>query len=250
MDFRVTDDLADPPGASEQFHTERLVRPFPSFLCYAPTDAAPEPAPPPFLEAGQVTFGSFNNRRKITTDVLALWASVLEAVPGSRLLMKAQALIDPACRDDIATTLVALGVSRDRFDLVPLTRSHFEHLEAYGRIDVALDTFPYNGTTTTMEALWMGVPVVTLSGSTHRSRVGRSILTNVGLAGLVASSRDEFVDVARRLATDTERLRELRGTLRSTVGRSPVMDARGFGDALDAAYRQMWREWCAERCRA
>lgn len=247
IDYRITDSITDPPGTSEQFHTERLVRPSSSFLCYAPMDSAPDVHPPPLVESGHVTFGSFNNRRKITTDVLETWAAVLAAVPGARLCLKAQALADPICRDEVSKVLAGQGVSLDRFDLVPLATTHLEHLDQYKRIDIALDTFPYNGTTTTIEALWMGVPVVTLSGSTHRSRVGRSLLTNAGLFDLVASSREEFVEIARGLARNPQRICDLRTSLRGMVQSSPIMHRKGFGDAIDATYREMWREWCARQ---
>lgn len=244
MDYRITDALADPPGESERFHTEHLRRPFSSFLCYSPTEEGPEVEPPPVDRTGFVTFGSFNNRRKITDEVLETWAAVLNAVPGSRLLIKAQALVDPVCCDAIAAKLDARGIARDRFELAPLAPSHRGHLRQYGRVDIALDTFPYNGTTTTCEALWMGVPVVTLVGSTHRSRVGLSILSNVGLPELAVRSRAGFVGCAAQLAEDRERVRTLRRDLRPMMRKSPVMDSKGFAETLSKLYRDVWRDWC------
>jgi predicted O-linked N-acetylglucosamine transferase (SPINDLY family) len=136
------------------------------------------------------------------------------------------------------------GVTADRLELEGWQKSHEDHLAAYGQVDIALDTFPYHGTTTTRDALWMGVPVVTLAGQSHVSRVGISLLTNVGLPGLVAHSLEEYVQIASALARDIPRLNNLHATVRHKMEQSPLMDAARFARNFEAAYRQMWHTWC------
>ena len=189
MDARIVDAWTDPPGNREgeadSTHTEKLVRLPNGFLCYRPSDTAPAIAPPPSIKNGYVTFGSFNNLSKVTDETIAAWSAVLKAVPGSRLLLKAKALADPATRDRVAGLFGAQGIAPDRLDLMGWVLDG-DPLETYNRVDIGLDTFPYNGTTTTCEALWMGVPAVSLVGATHAGRVGLSLLTRAGLTDLAA----------------------------------------------------------------
>src|SRR6185369_4920000 len=181
LDFRITDRFADPPGATERFHSERLVRLPRSFSCYLPPSSAPPVAALPALAAGRVTFGSFNNLAKVAPEVISLWARVLLALPGSRLLMKCKPLADPEICARLRAGFEREGVAAERVELHPGNASAGDHLAQYHRVDIALDTFPYHGTTTSCEALWMGVPVVTLAGTRHASRTGVSILSNCGL---------------------------------------------------------------------
>src|SRR6185436_1557077 len=176
------------------YSTERLLRLDPCFLCYRPLKEAPPVGPGPSGEA--ITFGSFNVLQKFTDSLLALWKRVLEAAPGSRLLLKTQGFNQAPVREQMAARLVRAGVPVQRFELLPWIPSGPDHLAAYRRVDIALDTHPYNGTTTTCEALYMGVPVVALAGRHHASRVGASLLHAVGLPGLVADSPDEYVRIA------------------------------------------------------
>ncbi|HVY49284.1 MAG TPA: tetratricopeptide repeat protein [Minicystis sp.] len=240
IDARVTDAFADPPGETEALHTERLVRPFASFLAYAPLASTPEPSSPPVETNGVVTFGSFNARRKVTPGCVALWSRVLAEVPNSRLLLKSKPLDAPACLERLLRDFEAHGIARERVEAVPHQRSMLDHLATYARIDVALDTSPYNGTTTTCEALWQGVPVVTLAGRVHASRVGASLLTNVGLADLVAADADAFVKIASTLAGDVARRRSLRMGLRAMMRSSPLCDARGLAAGLERLYRELF----------
>jgi predicted O-linked N-acetylglucosamine transferase (SPINDLY family)/predicted SAM-dependent methyltransferase len=240
MDYRLTDALTDPPGAAERFHTEKLVRLPGGFLCYRPPEDAPQAVRPPCLDSGRVTFGSFNNLSKVTDDMIALWARLLEEVPGSRLLMKAYGLSAESARRDFGARFAARGIGADRLRLLPPERAHRDHLARYNDIDVALDTFPYNGTTTTCEALWMGVPVVSLAGNSHVSRVGLSLLERVGLADLVAAGPDEYVAKAAALARDARRLSGLREGLRQRLRSSPLLDAQRLTRELESAYLGMW----------
>ncbi|MEO5375313.1 MAG: tetratricopeptide repeat protein [Alphaproteobacteria bacterium] len=243
IDVRFTDALADPPGAADALHTERLVRLPHGFLCYRPPDDAPEPAAGPPAEAAP-TFGCFNNLAKVNDGVVAVWAALLAQVPGARLVLKSAQLADVGQCAETRTRFAEHGVDPDRLDLVGRVASRRDHFLAYGRVDVALDPFPYAGVTTTCESLWMGVPVVTLAGRTHAARVGVSLLTRVGLADLIAADEDHYVAIAAALVRDRTRLRSLRPGLRSRLAASPLGDAGLFTRALEGVYREMWRAWC------
>lgn len=246
MDWRITDPLADPPG-EEAYHSETLLRLDGCFLCYQPDPSTPPVAPLPASTAGHVTFGSFNNYSKINPGVLALWAGVLQRVPGSRLLMKCPALTDADARARIVRDMQALGVDAGRLELLGHTPTRAEHLALYARVDIALDTFPYNGTTTTCEALWMGVPVVTLAGVRHAGRVGASLLTAVGHPEWIAATAEDYLTAAARLAADLDRLQTVRAGLRADVAASTLCDAAGFVRRIESAYLDIWRRWCESR---
>jgi len=235
MDYRITDRLADPPGTTERHHSEELVRLPRSFCCYQPHPDAPEVAPPPSLADGRITFGSFNNLCKVTPEVIALWSRVLHGVPGSRFLIKAPPLSDPQVRERLAATFAGFGIEPGRVELQGGNRSIAEHLGEYRRVDIALDTSPYNGTTTTCEALWMGVPVVTLAGERHSSRTGVSILTNCGLEELVAADAEAYLETALRLAGDAGWLRRFREGTREGLKGAPLLDAAGITRELEEA---------------
>ena len=241
MDYRLTDAWADPPGQTESYHSEALVRLDPCAWCYQPR-ASPPVTPRP---DGPITFGSFNTFVKVTAPMLHLWSRILKAVPDSRLLLKALALGSESTRQRVRGLLGQEGIGPERLELRGGEPHYADHLALYHRIDVALDTFPYHGTTTTCEALWMGVPVVTLAGSCHVSRVGVSLLTTAGLPELVATTTEEYLQIAASLAHDRPRLTHLRATLRPQLQQSPLMDAPRFARTIEAAYRQMWRQWCA-----
>jgi protein O-GlcNAc transferase len=243
MDYRITDALADPPGSTERFHSERLVRLERSFCCYLPPLVAPAPAELPSLGSGRITFGSFNNLSKVTPEVIALWARVLLALPGSRILLKCSPLADAEVCARILEAFGAGGVTGERIELHPGDATPAGHLAQYGRVDIALDTFPYNGTTTTCEALWMGVPVVTLAGTRHAGRTGVSLLTNCGLEELVARSADQYLSIACQLAGDAEKLQGLRAGLRGMLGRSPLTDAAALTGELENVFEGMLLEY-------
>lgn len=243
MNARIVDALTDPPG-SEPLATERLVRLGGCFLCYAPPPHAPAVAPGPLARGGPLTFGSFNALHKITPPLLDLWAQVLLATPGSRLLLKNGGLSDPVEAAAFHLALAQRGVARSRVVMKPPTATPAEHLAAYSEVDIALDTFPYHGTTTTLEALWMGVPVVTLAGDRHVARVGVSLLTNVGLPELVATDPAGYTRIATALGADAARLCTWRGQLRPRLAASVICDGPGFGRRFEASLRELWREWC------
>ncbi len=244
IDFRLTDARADPPGETDALHTESLLRLPRSFICYGPPQDAPEPTTPPSQSAGHITFGSFNNLAKTTPELIETWSRILSAVPGSRLLLKSRATADPATRQRLLALFSAADVNVERIGFLNPEPSHFEHLAAYRQIDIALDTFPYHGTTTTCEALWMGIPVITRAGPVHAARVGVSLLAQVGLDQLVATGEKEYIRTAARLAGDRELLATLHHTLRGTMRRSSLCDAAGFTAELEQAYRKMWVDWC------
>jgi predicted O-linked N-acetylglucosamine transferase (SPINDLY family) len=244
VDYRFTDAIADPDGETDCFHTEELVRLPQGFLCYGTPSDSPGVDELPLLEAGHVTFGCFNNLSKLTPAVLALWAQLLARVPGARLALKSFGLAGENVRQALRERFAAHGVAPERLQILGPEPLFTGHLARYGAVDVALDTFPYNGTTTTCEALWMGVPVVSLAGKTHVSRVGSSILHRVGFGELVARSSEEYIETAARLAADAGRLRELRAGMRTRMQASPLLDAPGFAGHVEAAYRMMWRRWC------
>ncbi len=240
IDYRITDAVADPPG-SDAFCTETLIRLPNGFLCYQPPPDAP---PVTARSSDTVVFGSFNNSAKLSLETIALWAEILRRIPGARLCIKSAVFGDDGARKRVLDLFQANGVLPDRITLWTRTDSTAGHLALYNEIDIALDTTPYNGTTTTCEALWMGTPVVTMNGNIHASRVGASLLHRVGLTDLVARDAGEYVEKVVALAGDRERLRRLHAGLREQMASSPLMDANAFVSDLEAAYRQMWRKWC------
>jgi protein O-GlcNAc transferase len=246
IDYRLVDEVTDPPG-SERLAVETLARVPGCFLCYQPPDDAPDPVPPPSQAAGHVTFGSFNAIKKLTPQAAAVWSALLRRVEGSRLVLKGAGLGGRAARERVAGLFAAHGLDPSRVELLDMTIGRTEHLAGYARVDVALDTFPYNGTTTTCEALWMGVPVVALRGSAHASRVGASLLAAAGVPELVADDSAGYGELAASLAGDAGRLGELRATLRRRVAASTLCDGPGYARRVESLYRDMWRRWCAAR---
>lgn len=243
MDFRITDGIADPMNSTDRWHSERLARLPGGFLAFQP--ALPvEPCPvPPSVAAGHITFGSFNNLSKVTPAVVRVWAEILRRVPNARLIIKSKPLGDPATRERYAGLFEAHGVARHRVDLLTRIDPASNHFRAYDRLDIALDPFPYNGTTTTCEALWMGVPVVSVLGTHHVARVGASILVQCGLTDLVAGDEADYVRRAVELAQDPVRLAALRAGMTARLAASSLTDYTGFARKMEAAYRAMWRDW-------
>lgn len=249
IDFRITDALADPPGPGDALHSERLLRLDPVFLCYAGPAEAPNPDPAPCLASGRITFGSFNNIMKLSPSVIATWSRILSVVPGSRLMIKSSSPVDQSATDALLARFAAHDISPERVQCLPKSRMLADHYRLYGKVDIALDPFPYNGTTTTCEAMWMGAPVVALRGvnGRHAARVSASLLHAVGLDDLVAANLDEYVEIAARLAADHEALARLRSGMRARLLGSPLMDARTMARALENAYREAVRARTAGR---
>jgi protein O-GlcNAc transferase len=245
VDYRFTDAAADPLGTPQRF-AEALVRLPRCFLCYCPPPEAPAPTPPPAARAGHVTFGSFNALAKQTPEVLAVWGRILRAAPSARLVLKAKPFACESARQRWWRALEAEGVARARVDLLPLAPATADHLAQYSLMDIALDPWPYAGTTTTCEALWQGVPVLTLAGRCHAARVGASLLAAAGVGGRwVTEDADAYVARALEAAADVRALAALRTGLRARVAASPLCDARGFVSGLEGTYERLWARWVA-----
>jgi len=242
IDYRLSDPYLDPPGMDESIYNERTIRLPDCFWCYHPLEPQEIPVNSlPALETGVVTFGCLNNFCKINDGVLALWAQVLGAVQPSRLLL----LAPPGShRQRTLDCFRQQGIHPEQVEFVPFLSSR-AYFELYHRIDVALDTLPYNGHTTSLDSLWMGVPVVSLPGQTAVGRAGASILSNAGLDELIAQTPEQYVRIASDLANDPPRLAELRSGLRKRLRQSPLMDAPRFAKNVEQAYRQAWRDYLA-----
>lgn len=244
MDYRFTDAFADQPGLSDELHTETLIRLPHGFLCFQPLREAPDVGALPVLETGNITFGMFNHICKINDEMIAVWSEILQSVPGSKMIIKHEVLGDSDMRTAMYRVFAENGIGEERLELLQKIRSTVEHLELYNRIDIALDTFPYNGTTTTCEALWMGAPVVSLVGDTHVSRVGGSILSTLGLDELSAETKAQYVQIAVELAEDRVALAKIREGLRARMSGSYLCNRQEFTASIEAAYKEIWQTWC------
>jgi predicted O-linked N-acetylglucosamine transferase (SPINDLY family) len=240
MDYRLTDPYLDPPGTHDGWYTETSIRLPDTFWCYDPLTAEPVPGPLPALASGRVTFGCLNNFCKVNPPVLALWAQVLAAVPGSRLLLLCQ---PGSHRQRVLDALAAGGVAPGRVAFTPF-QPRAAYLALHQEVDLGLDTFPYNGHTTSLDAFWMGVPVVTRLGDTVVGRAGWSQLCNLDLSELAATSDETFIQIAVDLARDLPRLARLRAALRPRMEASPLMDGARFARNLETAFRGLWAQWC------
>jgi Flp pilus assembly protein TadD len=241
MDYRFTDARADPPGDADRFATEKLVRFAPTAWAYQPPAEAPDPREAARPRNTPPTFGSFSNLAKITDSTLALWARLLATAPEARLLLKGHGLDEPDTKAAWLARLARAGLPADRLELVGRLPGPAAHLALYHRVDVALDTFPYHGTTTTCEALWMGVPVVSLAGNRHVSRVGVSLLHAVGHPEWIAVDEDAYVQIAARLAAEPVEPAAVRAAMR----RSPLLDHAGQAARFGAALRACWVQRCS-----
>jgi predicted O-linked N-acetylglucosamine transferase (SPINDLY family) len=241
IDYRLTDPYLDPPGHGDELYSEQSVRLPHTFWCYRPLIQTPEVNPLPALQSGHITFGCFNNFHKVTPQTLQLWTATLAAVPGSRLI-----ILSPAGshRDAVRQTFATGGVAPDRIDFVPRLNLE-DYFRLYHQVDICLDTIPYPGHTTTLDSLWMAVPVITLPGNTAVSRGGASILTNLNLGNLIAKTPAEYISLVSQTAADLPALARLRSELRGRMQSSAMMNARQFVDDMEAAYRRMWMAYCA-----
>jgi predicted O-linked N-acetylglucosamine transferase (SPINDLY family) len=239
IDYRLSDPYLDPVGMDESCYSEKTIRLPQTYWCYEPILPELQPNDLPALKNGRVTFGCLNNYGKVSSAAWSAWRRLLTAMPEARLIVRS-----------------GMGSHRDRAvqDIPNPERVSFtgrvslrQYFQQYHEIDIALDPFPYGGGTTTCDALWMGVPVVTLRGRTAVGRAGVSLLSNAGLPQLIAQDADQYVQIARDLAADLPRLAQLRSTLRQQMEKSPLMDAPRFARNVESAYRQMWRQWCQTR---
>ena len=243
IDYRLTDRCLDPPGEDASHYFERSVWLPDCYWCYSAPALPPESLPSSERRPGPLTFGCLNNFAKVTNPTLELWMQLLQRVPEARLLLYARS--EQHC-ERVRGFLNRAGVGESRAEFVG--RQPFEdYLQTYREIDVALDPIPFGGGTTTCDALWMGVPVVTLAGRTAVSRGGSSLLANIGLGELISRSPEQYVNLAARLIGDADGLAALRRELRARLESSPAMDSRGFARGLEAVYRAMWHKWCTNR---
>jgi protein O-GlcNAc transferase len=241
MDYRLSDPYLDPPDTDLSIYSEQTLRLPDNYWCYQPGDTAPDPAPPPALSTGYITFGCLNNFTKVSPAAMDLWTQILHRMPQARLIVHSK---PGAHLKQVRARFVHAGFTADRLEFVGQRPSWLDYINTYNGIDLALDPFPYCGWITTCDSLWMGVPVVSLSGRTAAGRGGKSILTAIGLPELVAETPEQYVQIAVKLAGDLSRLVELRKTLRQRMQSSPLMDAKGFARNIEDAYRDMWRKWC------
>ena len=246
MDYRIIDRCTDPPGYASERMVERPLHMPRVFSVYQAPEDLPETVIAPSEKNGMVTFGSFNYLPKLNPDLLESWAAILQRVDRSRLLIKNMSLTHEAPRERIAEMFCSHGIDRSRIGFAGRTESMREHLSHYQSVDICLDSYPYNGTTTTCDSLVMGVPVVSRYGDDHRSRVGLSQLSATGLDFLASGTRNGYIDAAVNLAKHPENLFNARSELRQRMQSSPLMDGEGFTTELEHALIEVWRLWCRE----
>ncbi len=242
IDYRIVDEITDPPPSADAYANETLVRLSNAFLCYQGDASMSYQAEAPSVSNGYLTFGSFNNLLKVNDGVLSAWAEILKAVPDSRMIIKAKQLSEPAVLKRVNTFFEREGVALSRLQLSASIESSEHHLALYNSVDLALDTFPYNGTTTTFEALWMGVPTLCILGDRHAARVSASIMTHAGLEQFVCNNREAYCQRAIELAHEPEELERLRPQLRELLKNSALCDAKGFAASMEASYLSMLAE--------
>lgn len=245
IDYRITDELADPLEL-HKYYTEELVYLPDNFICYRPPEFAPPLAPSPHIKNGYITFGSFNIGAKIGPLLIALWAQILNANDNSHLLLKFRGGQHQQVQDYYQNEFSKYGIAPDRIQ-VHGRKSPIEHLQMYGQVDIALDTYPYHGTTTTCEAMWMGVPVISLVGGHHSCRVALSIFKSLEMDFFIATTPDEYVSKATALAGKPDALAKIRSTMRTRMAASTLCDGKLFTKNLEATYRKMWHKWCKSR---
>jgi len=245
IDYRIVDQFTDPPGMTEGFSVEKLWRLPEIFCCYGqPRNSPPVIDHPPFADNGYITFGCFNNFSKVTDEVLSTWQKIIDRVPESRLMLEIAGLDDMNFRTVVEDRIRAAGLPFDRVILE--LRKPENQFKLYNAIDIALDPFPCNGGTTSMDTLWMGVPFIALEGRHFVSRMGVTILNNAGLPQFIAHNLADYVDKAVALATDRTQLSTIRDGLQARISQTPLMNQQAFAARVDEAYRQMWKAWCEE----
>jgi predicted O-linked N-acetylglucosamine transferase (SPINDLY family) len=242
IDYRLTDPYLDPPGITDADYIEQSIRLPHCFWLFPPPHEAPPVGALPALSNGFVTFGCLNQHIKVTRPALELWIQILQALPASRLVLQS---LPGTHLDAIRARFAAEGIAGARLDFVPRA-GRIAYFCRYLEFDLALDPFPYNGHTSTLDALWMGVPVITLAGRTAVGRGGASILSNAGLTEFITRTPEQYVATAVAWGTDLPRLAQLRAELRQRVRTSPLIDGRQYAADVEAAFRRMWTTWCGE----
>lgn len=243
MHYRLSDAVLDPPGESERYYSEKLVRLSRFYAAFTPDPCTPAVGKAPLERNGFVTFASLNSLAKITPSMLSLWAEILTGAPDSRLILQAAGLDGDELQQQIHKFFMERGVAKKRISLRGWIGIN-DFLRIGGEADIALDPYPFNGGVTTCHALWMGLPVVTMSGKSAASRVGRSILSRMNMEGLVAETPAQYRDIALGLAMDHSQIALMRATLRDRMNSSGLLDGAALAHEVEAAYRTMWRAWC------
>jgi predicted O-linked N-acetylglucosamine transferase (SPINDLY family) len=243
--YRFTDPITDPIGEGDDLHSEKLVRLPHTFFCFQPTADSPDVVESPIKKTGHITFGSVNNLLKVNTEVIAVWSEILNRLPGSRLLMIGRDFMQESIKNRFVDLFASQGIKTNRIEMIPSV-PHSEFLAIHGRIDIALDPFPYNGQTATCNSLWMGVPVITLRGKNHVARVGASIMTNIGLPELIAEDQEGYVKQAITFAKNPDLLSELRLGMRARMIQSPICDTETFTKNIEEAYTKMWKTYASK----
>jgi predicted O-linked N-acetylglucosamine transferase (SPINDLY family) len=249
IDYVLANKWVVPPGEENQW-TERIWRLPDTYLCFSEPPDAPQPGAPPGLGKGHVTFGSFNNSNKLSDRTLAAWSTILRRVPGARLVLRSSGQYHEGLVENLERRLTLAGIDAGRVRIDRKITDYAAHLRSYDEIDIALDPFPYNGGTTTVEALYMGVPVLVRAGDRYVAHMGESILHNAGLADWIAPDEAAYAGLGAYFAADLGGLATLRSSLRNRMLASPLFDAPRFARNLEAAIRGMWRLWCAAERRA
>ena len=244
IDYRFTDVWADTKRKNDYLHSEKLVYLPHGFLCYQPLDNSPQVDALPALSNNYITFGCFNNLPKVTPELISYWAEILKALPTSKLILKSKSLSDTATRKYFQQLCQQHKINPQQIEMIGWIADKNQHLSLYNQIDIALDTFPYHGTTTTCEALWMGVPVITLAGKSHVSRVGVSLLSSVRLEDFIAYSVDDYIQKAIALANNQKQLQQLRANLRQQMLNAPLTNGKLITKSIEDAYGNMWKHWC------
>lgn len=245
MDYRITDPYMDPPGMTEQFHSEKLIY-FPSTAYFSPSPNAPDVTPLPALGSDSFTFGSFNQPYKLNDQVIELWATILNRIKNSRLILLVGETDNEVIEEEYKNKFAKYGADKDQITFIskqPMTH----YLQAHQSIDLCLDTFPFNGGTTTHHSLWMGVPVVTLAGNTSCSRVGVTILSTLTLENFIAQTANEYIEICQYYAENLSELNQIRLSLRETINASSIRNEVGFINTLSECYRQVWKLWCDQQ---
>ncbi len=244
VDYRIVDQVTDPLPEAQRLCTEQLLFMPRIFSIYQAPDELPDLATQKRESTTGIRFGSFNNLAKLNDALIGAWAQILARTPGSTILIKDVAMDRKSNREEILEKFTQHGIEPDRIEFMGYVENRLEHLKIFNQVDLSLDSFPYNGTTTTCESLIMGVPVVTHAGKDHRSRVSASQLSALKLEELIAASEEDYIEIAVALANDRTRLSTLSEGLRERMLSSPLMDAAGFTRELEAGFRQIWVSWC------
>jgi predicted O-linked N-acetylglucosamine transferase (SPINDLY family) len=244
IDYRFSDAVTEPEGTFDARSTETIYRLPNGFHLFAPPDYTPEPAPAPCLKNGYVTFGTYNNMNKLGSQSIELWAELLKKVASARIIIKHSTLKVLDNRESLRSEFAKYGIQSWRVDLRETTAGHKQHLESYADIDIALDPLFYNGTTTTCDALSVGVPVLTKPGHTHSARVSASLIHRIGMDGWIARDREHFLEIGRRAAQNFEMLNAVRSQIRKAFDASPLRDGPAMARDLETAYREMWDDFC------